>query len=436
MIRALHALRNRVPLKKIIDASSVLLVNILLMLLGVVSSVIAARVLGPEGGGVLAVTLVWTALLSALAQVGLAQSLTYRVARNQGAWGEIFASAMALFAVQSLLILFIGWFTVALFYPREPEIVNAIRLYLFTCPLTLLLTYLSAIAQGLNQFGYFNMFRVLAALPYQAALIVAWLMQSSDLIYIFKLNLALLAGVGIFSLVLFILRVKPKGRPSLPEAKRLLSYGLRSYWGNLAWFTNARLDQFYISTILPMREVGYYAVAVSYASITFPVSGAISNILFPKAANRGKRAALEIIFQSLKINLLLCSALTLLLGAFIAWIFPAVFGEEYRAAIPSALILLVATFILGFNYILIDGHRGIEMPGRAGIFETLGLILTVAGLYFLVPRMGIYGAALTSLVSYGVVFSLLFRSMILLRKHPERLEQTSESEAETVDRSS
>ena len=52
---------------------------------------------------------------------------------------------------------------------------------------------------------------------------------------------------------------------------------------------------------------------------------------------------------------------------------------------------------------LANSLRGMGLPGRAAISESVGLVATMALLFALLPLWGIVGAAVASLAAYGIV---------------------------------
>lgn len=63
--------------------------------------------------------------------------------------------------------------------------------------------------------------------------------------------------------------------------------------------------------------------------------------------------------------------------------------------------------LLGSNYILSDGIRGLGHPLIPSAAEVIGVIVTVAGLIILLPRYGLTGAASASIISYAATLFVL-----------------------------
>ena len=377
-------------------------------LLSAIGAVVAARILSPAGRGELAAAIVWASILTALATLGLPQALTYHVARAPEAVGRIFSTTLVLVVAQSFAALAIGYLASGLFLAHtEGTNRESVRIYLLSVPFSLLTTYVMTMAQGLRRFGLFNLFRLTSAGGYVLGFGLAAIVGIRRAQPVIWLLLGAQVLVAFINLGIFIFQVKPKGGFSSGSAKRLLSYGVKSYWGGLSWMANARLDQLLMSSMIGLTELGQYAVAVSYGTATFPLSASFAMVLFPRVAGDALGQATEKIKKALRYNLAISSAMALALGIACPWLLPLIFGTAYQNAVVPALILLPAAVFLGCNYVLSDGVRGLGAPLVASYAEMLAAGITIVGLFILLPALGIVGAALVSLLAYATVTVLL-----------------------------
>jgi len=77
-------------------------------------------------------------------------------------------------------------------------------------------------------------------------------------------------------------------------------------------------------------------------------------------------------------------------------------SESFETVANVARVLLVAAVFLSVNRTLEASLQGAARPLDAGIAEFIALAATVVGLVTLLPTLGLLGAALTSLLAYGV----------------------------------
>ena len=390
--------------------------NLLIAVSSTIGGIIAARLLGPSGRGELAAATAWAGILSVIATLGLPQAITFYTARNPAKLGDIFSASLFLLAIQGCVIVAGGWIATTIILGRfQPTALPPVQIYLFSVPFSLLVTYLSTMAQGLNRFRLFNGLRLASAVGFPLVMIFGLLIGISDAKSIVTLMLVAQIATASVGLVFFVTRNRPKVRIRRSQVWELLRYGSKSYLGSLSWIANARLDQLIMSAFVGLGELGIYAVAVSYSTVLFPLSGAFAMVLFPRVAGERREAAGKTIKRALRANLIVSSTGALLLAFISPFLLPLLFGVEFNGAVLPAIILLVAIVLLGFNYVLSDGLRGIGRPGITSLAELLGTAITIVGLFMLLPRIGIYGAALTSILSYlsvSAVLSLAFRQYV------------------------
>jgi O-antigen/teichoic acid export membrane protein len=380
----------------------------MITMMGAVGGVLAARLLGPTGRGELAAAVVWTAIALVVVGLGMPQSLTYYSAANRGAEGSILVTALVMLVVQSAAGIAIGQIAVsAILSQVQPTAAGLVSLYMWSIPFSLLVTYISTIAQGLRRFRTFNGLRVLASSLYPAAVGLAPLLGMRDAYHVVVLLLIAQVMVAAASLVWFWFQMPPGGRFRTDLACLLLRYGLQSYAGNISWLANARLDQFIMSVFVNLESLGHYAVATSFALVLFPISGAFANLLFPSVVGQDRKAAATKISRALRHNLIISAVGALLLALVSPKLLPLFFGSDYAHAVAPAQILLAGTVLLGCNYLISDSLRGLGRPLWPSLAEMMGLAFTVGGLLVLLPRLGILGAAIVSVVSYSAAFVML-----------------------------
>lgn len=391
--------------------------NFCIAVFSAVGGILAARLLGPTGRGQLASATVWAGILGTVATLGLPQALTYLVARDPDSIGSVLRTVIVIWGVQSTVILLLGWFAVTLLLGRtQPNAVVVVRVYLFSIPCSLLTTYLSTMAQGLKRFELFSVLRVISSFGYVLVLglaVALGVREAHALVIMMLVFRVIWAPLALF---IFFTAIRPEGSYSRALTLQLINYGLKSYWGSLSWMANARLDQFIMSAFVELKSLGYYSVAVSYATVLFPLSGAFAMVLFPRVAEDVGQRALNKIKRTLRLNLAITGSGALLLGALSPLILPGLFGAAYQPAISPAIILLVGTLFLGFNYVLSDGLRGLGYPTATSVAEVAGTLLTVVGLMVAVPRFGILGAAIVSACSYVVVGLVLLTALNKVEK--------------------
>ena len=381
--------------------------NLLIILISFGASVLAARLLGPEQRGALAAAVVYVTLASAIADAGLNQAVPYFAARRK-------PDAAAVLGTTCMLALLLGGVVAAaacallVFYRVDSP---GALFYLPSVPFSLLTTHLAAFMYGGGMLTQFNIVRVLQSALLLVALTVAALLGQPDV------TAVLVAAVGLSvvltaAVVLTLGRYVPFREWTIQGriASGLLRYAVQSYLGNICWLFNSRLDQLVMSLVLPAAALGIYATAVSYAGVVFSFFSAFAMLAFAKASAVDGHAEDEIravIRHYARVSWLTGVPTAFAVAAAAPWLYPVLFGSDFEAGVAPAMILCAGSVFLGINYTLSNGMRIRNQPLRPSIAEAVGVVVSITGLIYVLPRTGIVGAAIVSLLSYVTVFGIL-----------------------------
>ena len=399
---------------------------------GAVAGILAARMLGPEGRGTLAAAVVWVTLFRTIISFGLPQALTFFTARDPSSQGKIFRTSLRILLIQCIVILPLGWLIITQIFARiHPDSSKAVLIYLLTLPFSLLIGYLTTIAQGMKNFNYYNIVRVISAAGRAGSLVLVGLFGLRDPESAVIFLTASQVVIALLALLAFTRFFDSRGSYERGMSRQLLGYGIKAYPGDLSSMANGRLDQFVMSIILGVQDLGLYAVAVSYATILFPVSQAFAVILFPAVAGSRGGMATSKIRRFFLGNLLVSACVALLMGISAPVLIPLLFGVVYEPSVYPAVILLLAAIFLGSIYVLSEGARGLGYPIIPSIAEVVGVVVTITGLVLVLEKFGIIGAAYVSTISYGVTMTIIAVGIILVLKR-KKWPYEHDSETKTV----
>jgi O-antigen/teichoic acid export membrane protein len=167
---------------------------------------------------------------------------------------------------------------------------------------------------------------------------------------------------------------------------------------------NLRLDQMLLAAFLPPRELGLYVVAVAWSGAVSPLLGSIGTILLPSVASSADhQSAVARIGEGVRMTALLAIGLCGVTAVATPFAIPMLFGTQFRVSTSAALILVPAAGILGLNFSLQEGLRGLGFPYPVLRAELLGLVVTAISLAVFLRPFGIVGAAMASLLGYLMV---------------------------------
>ena len=198
-----------------------------------------------------------------------------------------------------------------------------------------------------------------------------------------------------------------RGSPSVAKAKPIVAYGARAQLGNLLWLVNLRLDFLVLAALAGPAVLGVYAVASKFAELMRLPATAVNYVLYPRFARLGPaqagREASRLLPRALGLTVV---ATPLVAGAAVVAL-PLLYGEQFRSAIVPACVLLVGLAVEGAAAVSSAFLWGIGRPGANSWAMGIGVLITVALDFLLIPSHGALGAAIASSAAYLATTTLL-----------------------------
>jgi O-antigen/teichoic acid export membrane protein len=381
----------------------VFVANAMILFCGVATSLLSAWALGPAGRGDLLVVTLWPPVCALLVTFGLDQAHRYWVAKEPECVSTLFSNAI-------VFALIMGPLTVALSElviphvvgDRSPETMRLVRIYLVNIPAALVQFLMIGLLEGARRFGWAGASRLLFFVVQAGAYLTLWMngrltVKSAAL----TLIVAQFAAMSL-SLIAVLRELKPRWQPSWSKWKAALGYGVRDYPGIMADFTTLRLDQLLLGGMASSAAIGLYFIAVRLSEMIAILAGSIADALMPEVAASEVDRAERLLGRSLRLTLYthLLALVPLWIGA--PFVLKYIYGESFLAATSSLRILLLASVVLSVGGVMISGLRGFGNPGLATIARLASAAVTVVSLLLLLPRLGIVGAAVASLLGYSM----------------------------------
>jgi len=356
----------------------------------------------------------WPMGISTLFALGVSQALTFHVGRRNYRISEIVTAAVVMGAVQGALTIAVGMVVLPhVLHGYPPAVVNLGILFLSLTPMVVLSAYVSNVFQGAQDLLRFNVIRVLAPAVYFVGLIAIYCSHCRSLWAVIASQLAGYVSACAVGGALIWSRFRPQWQWNSAAFPKILDFGVRTHATSLANYFNQRIDQLILSLILPPKQLGYYAVAVTLSTAVTVFSIAAGIVTFSHGSSQDREMAISTISRSFRASLawllLACIALYVLSPLLI----DRVFGSAFDSSILACRILLPGALMIGMNQVLYNGSSALGRPGLPSIAEGVSMVITTVGLYLLVPRYGFVGAAIVSSAAYTVSFVVM---LILARQ--------------------
>src|SRR5918996_1689792 len=273
--------------------------NAAILLFGLATGVLSARLLAPEGRGALAAVLFWPHLITALGGLSLPAAMVFRRGRPDADRVALAATGAWLALGLSFIGALVGYLAVP-FLLRDSAAGTLAQAYLLAfLPFNFLALALLALDQGDMRFGRYNLTRLLPSGVYLVGLLVLWALDAvsvTSLVWASWLGTALTAIVRLYHSPDAL-----RARPSLSEARRLIAFGVRLHGAALIAVLLAAADRLVVITLWDDVSLGLYVVALTLATAGLNVvTGAFAVLLLPRLAEaKDPEAQRRIIIQGL-----------------------------------------------------------------------------------------------------------------------------------------
>jgi O-antigen/teichoic acid export membrane protein len=209
---------------------------------------------------------------------------------------------------------------------------------------------------------------------------------------------------AVLMIIAFHVSVKEKIRfqkMDKADVRIFFSYSFIVFITNCIQFMAYRVDFWLVNYYQGKSALGIYALAVKLNQLFWVLPLLAASIVFPMVAAREKQYdEKQLLLLMRVINTILLIAASI---AFFAapWLIPFLFGEQYRQSVGAFLYLVPGFFMFGIIIMLAAYYAGknqlrVNLLGSSLCF---GLVFLLD--LWLIPKMGIKGAAIASSLAYS-----------------------------------
>ena len=370
------------------------------MAVGLITAPLQARALGPDGRGMLAAIMVPVSLAPWVAGLGLGVFAMREAARGRSS-GELIGTIGAASMLPGAIVVLLAVPIASFFSDGRDTVFTFLLIGLLLVPVALLADILWRVATGLEQWRRVIVVRLIPAVTSGVAIVVLYVLDS---LTVSSSAIVLLTG-GVLSIVPLvpILRTAAPLRFSRSLAAEGFRFGSRAWITTLTSLANVRLDQLIMIRLVSARELGLYAVAATIAAFSASFTAALGTALFPRVAG----GEVKLAARSLRTALAGVVSASILLALATPLLLSVLFGSRFDDAAPMVWILLAAGIPLAGLTVLRDVITSAGMPGSAARAELIALLITIPGIFVLVPSLGGVGAAIVSAAAYSLSFGYL-----------------------------
>jgi O-antigen/teichoic acid export membrane protein len=379
-----------------------------------ISTIVVARLFGPDGTGQYSVALTLFTMLFVLGTLGLENGITYLVSARR--W-----SPRSAFVQSQLAALVLGLAGMGVGVAAKLVFGSALE----GLPLWLVVVVVGGLPLAL---AWYFASRIAVATDHYEAYVVPPAAQST-LVMVGVASLGAAFGVegAIVGLTVSQAlvaagtlgwigrRVVPReeidridGPGRFAELVEATKFGLKTYTANALQFVNYRLDILILNAVASRDEVGQYSVAVSVTIALWLLPRALASVVLPRVASLSSGADEEYLalveMKSVRHASLIAAAGALALVGVLVGLVTLLYGSDFRPAIAMGLILLPGAALVGVTAVLSATITGRGFPIYLVYVALVVTPLTILLYVALVPTLEGVGAALASTASYSASF--------------------------------
>jgi O-antigen/teichoic acid export membrane protein len=376
--------------------------------LAIFTAVITARLLQPEGYGILALFLMVIGLSgtlfidwpnAAIIRYGKEEFIkTEKIA--EVVWARIIIFATTFCTISLSLYLFKDW--IVEYIGIETRFFYLIIVYILVSSVAGLSLY---VLQAVGKLKVFGIVPFIRSITYFLLLIFIVLKLSS-------INVVDIILIGIISQIIMIFIVFSTVKlqwfypPKILRSRiyQIISYAWPMVFGALSAVVIGYIDTIVIKEYLSTADVGIYSIAYMGMTFVSVIILSVVSLLFPLITsfrvqgkiNLIKQYIDDLIPQGVFVWSIFVSIVTII-GAIII---PLLFGESYRAATLPFMVLLLGVSFMSIASFYSGVITTFDLLKKMVLVSVLISVLNVIGDLLLVPRMGLVGAATATSLSF------------------------------------
>lgn len=372
-----------------------------------------ARYLGPEQFGLLNFCIAFVALFAVFSKLGLDGIVVRDVVRDVSLKEEILGTAFLLKLTGGIVTVMITFAAISILRPNDQTIWWLISI-VATGVIFQAFDAIDLWFQSKVQSKYSVLAKHLAFLIIIVAKIVLIVMEAPLIAFVWAVFFeSVLCAVGLVVAYRFKGYFISLWRVKLGRAKQLLSDSWPLILSGLAIAIYMHIDQVMLGEMTGDRAVGIYSAAARLSTVWYFIPVAILSSIYPSILEA--KTASEHLYQTLTqkvFNLmsLLAYSIAIPISLISGWFVATLYGGKYIGAAPVLVIhiwagLFVFLGVAREKWMITEGLTKFSFATTA-----IGAASNVLFNYFLIPRYGAVGAAVSTLASYSlaVLLSCLF----------------------------
>lgn len=381
-----------------------LIVRVLLIAAGFVSSVITARFLGPEGRGVF---FYWTTLAAFAIQfgnLGLHSSNTYLLTKGRARLSALAENSLWVSLIGGIIFWGVLAFSLWLIDGATGDRWSLLLSALFLIPSGLYFSLGTNLLVAEGRIGEYNGFELANRyLGLTAMFFAAWYWRNPQAMLVI---MGVVAGLMCLPLYRRLRVLGGDGGGSFLLLRESFGYAMRAYLAAAFGFAVLRVNTLLVEKYTDAETLGVWSISAQLLDIIIVIPSTIALVLFPRIMRSDQP------YQLMQSQLRIAAIVLALVCTTAVWlgnhVILLVYGERFAGAYTMLLWGLPGVFALGLTSILSQYLASAGIPLSLVLIWMIGLGVELVLGIWLIPNHGGVGAMLSLSAAYVVILVLVW----------------------------
>ena len=388
------------------------------------TSILLSRVLGPEGRGDYILILTSAGFLVQFFTFGIESSITHFIASSKINVSKLMISVLIFVALIIFLIitgtLLVSFYTNRLLIP-SPNIHYYVIL-IFLVLFTFLQNVLVSILNGVKAFRTVIIISTLTnilILISSLMFFVFWKDKPGITIPLLYVTAAVhftITMLYIYNFTKYVHLKKGSGLMNRKEMNWFFTYAFISFAGSVIQYLNYKMDFWVINYYWGSSSLGIYSLSASLAQLLWILPQSVATIMFPMTSFYKHDELVTITERLVRISVFITFLIVLPLFILAPFFIPFLFGGEFSDSAVYFRQFLIGIFPFIVIKILASVFAGIGKVSYNLVAAIVGFIAGSIAYLILIPRLGLTGGVVGSIISYVLTTSVAV--YYYLRKFP------------------
>jgi O-antigen/teichoic acid export membrane protein len=380
------------------------------MAISFIATAYIARNLGPTNYGELSYAISFVGLFGFLATLGIDQILYRDIIKFPEKKNEYIGTALFLRIISAFIAIIICISTAFIFSPKD---------------VSLLLIFIISLSFIINPFQLLNyefQAEAKARIPSIISLVIVLILNIIKIIIIFLnqgviyLALAILLEPILYAIGFIYFKIKFYGNLMKLKFNKILAISILKdsfplIFASAFFAIYARIDQVMIKNMINTESVGLYDAAVRISEIWYFIPNIIIISLFPAIVNARKNSS-NLYYKRIKHLFIIILSISILTALFTSiyskYLILIIFGSGFIGSLTVLNIYVWSMIGASLSFLSQQVLIAENMSKTISISIFFGMIINVILNIILIPKYGMIGAAMATLISYIVPFISLF----------------------------